>query len=39
LEKLDEKNHAAAYQRLKRKLDLVQQRADRYNISSFTQAN
>ena len=39
LEKLDEKNHAAAHQRLKRKLDLVQQRAERYNISSFTQAN
>ena len=39
LEKLDEKNHAAAYHRLKRKLDLVQQRAERYNIASFAQAN
>ena len=39
LEKLDEKNYAAAYQRLKRKLDLVQQRADRYNISAYTQAD
>jgi hypothetical protein len=39
LEKLNKEKNAADYQRLERKLDLVQQRADRYNINSFKLAN
>lgn len=35
LEKLNREKNATAYQRLKRKLDLVQSRADRYNIDRF----
>ena len=35
LEKLDEKNDAAAYQRLDRKLKLVRSRAMRYQADSF----
>jgi hypothetical protein len=38
LEKLNREQNAADYQRLKRKLDLVQHRADRYNIDLFTDA-
>ncbi len=39
LEKLDPEENAAAYQRLKRKLDLAQHRADRYNIEMFDRTN
>lgn len=39
LEKLNQEKNAAAYQRLKRKLDLVQHRADRYNIDMFDRTN
>ncbi len=39
LEKLNREKNAADYQRLKRKLDLVQNRADRYNIDVFAGTN
>jgi len=39
LEKLNQEKNAAAYQRLKRKLDLVQGRAERYNIDKFAGTN
>jgi NADH:ubiquinone oxidoreductase subunit len=39
LGKLNQEKNAAAYQRLKRKLDLVQHRADRYNIDIFDRTN
>jgi hypothetical protein len=39
LEKLNQEKNAADYQRLKRKLDLVQHRADRYNIDVFAGTN
>lgn len=39
LEKLNPKENAAAYQRLNRKLDLVQRRADRYDIGMFAGTN
>lgn len=39
LGKLNREKNAAAYQRLKRKLDLVQHRADRYNIDMFDRTN
>jgi NADH:ubiquinone oxidoreductase subunit len=35
LKKLNPEKNAAAYQRLKRKLDLAQHRVDRYNIDRF----
>ncbi len=39
LEKLNQEENAAAYQRLTRKLDLVQRRADRYTIDMFDRTN
>ena len=39
LEKLDKEKNAADYQRLKRKLDLVQHRANRYDIERFSHTN
>lgn len=39
LEKLDQEKNAADYQRLKRKLDLVERRAYRYDIRLFSQTN
>ena len=36
LDKLNREQNAADYQRLKRKLDLVQRRAARYNIDLFS---
>lgn len=39
LEKLNPEKNAADYQRLKRKLDLVERRADRYDIGLFSQTN
>ena len=37
LENLDEKKDAGAYQRLQRKLNLAESRADRYSVASFSQ--
>jgi hypothetical protein len=39
LEKLNQEKNAADYQRLKRKLDLVRHRAQRYNIDLFAGTN
>lgn len=39
LEKINREQNAADYQRLKRKLELVQRRADRYNIDLFAGAD
>ncbi|MEJ2165513.1 MAG: hypothetical protein P8X90_08285 [Desulfobacterales bacterium] len=39
LEKINQTQHPADYQRLKRKLDLVQQRAARYSIDLFAGAD
>jgi len=39
LEKINQAQNAADYQRLKRKLDLVQRRAARYNIDLFAGAD
>jgi hypothetical protein len=39
LGKLNQEKNAADYQRLKRKLDLVRHRADRYNIDMFAGTN
>jgi hypothetical protein len=39
LDKMDKENNAAEYQRLKRKIDLAQRRAKRYDIRLFTNGN
>jgi hypothetical protein len=39
LAKINKKNSAAAYQRLERKIKLLQKRAARYKVSTFSQSH